>query len=345
MGTTLKQIAELAGVSLGTVDRALHDRGRINPQVAQRIKQIAKELNYHPNTVAKSLSIRKRNLKISVIFHIESRNPFFDDIMKGILTSKNEIADFGIAVDIKTCPDFHAEEQLKLINQAIDAGSNAIAIVPINHPCIQKRLNELYEQQFPVIFLTNLIDNTEYLSFVGCNYTLSGAVTAGLLNLINPTNGNLLLFSPNLQMLGHVLRMNGLKDTLKQDYPHIRLQYVIELTGNDINDYQLTKTALETFPNTNLIVCPGAYSHGNLQALEELNYFQNSKVICYDYSSEIEERIKRNQITATIVQQPQLQGSAVIKILFDFLTSGKLPETKNQYIKTQIILKENLPEL
>ena len=56
MAVTIKKIAELAGVSTGTVDRALHDRGRVDPKVAQRIKQIALELDYRPNSVAKGLS-------------------------------------------------------------------------------------------------------------------------------------------------------------------------------------------------------------------------------------------------------------------------------------------------
>lgn len=42
--TTLKDIAAAAGVSIGTVDRALKDRGRVNPQVAQHIKDLAKEM-------------------------------------------------------------------------------------------------------------------------------------------------------------------------------------------------------------------------------------------------------------------------------------------------------------
>ena len=38
MAGTIQQIAELAGVSRGTVDRALNNRGRINPEVAKRIE-------------------------------------------------------------------------------------------------------------------------------------------------------------------------------------------------------------------------------------------------------------------------------------------------------------------
>ena len=46
MAVTLQQIAELAGVSRGTVDRALHNRGRVNSEVALRIRKIADELGY-----------------------------------------------------------------------------------------------------------------------------------------------------------------------------------------------------------------------------------------------------------------------------------------------------------
>ena len=52
MPTTLKDIAAAAGVSIGTVDRALKNRGRVNPQVAEKIKELAKEMDYHPNKIA-----------------------------------------------------------------------------------------------------------------------------------------------------------------------------------------------------------------------------------------------------------------------------------------------------
>lgn len=119
--------------------------------------------------------------------------------------------------------------------------------------------------------------------------------------------------------------MNGLKTSLEQEYPHIHLQDVIEMTGNDIKDYQLTRKALEAF--------------------QEMGYFKSSRIICYDSSAEIEKELRNRNITATIIQQPQLQGYTAVRTLFEYLSSGKSPASKNQFIQTRIILKENLSEI
>ena len=58
MRVTIQQIADKAGVSRGTVDRALNNRGRIAPEVAEKIRNIAEELGYTP-TIRKKVEIKK----------------------------------------------------------------------------------------------------------------------------------------------------------------------------------------------------------------------------------------------------------------------------------------------
>ena len=58
--------AEAAGVSRGTVDRALKDRGRVKPEVAEKIKKIAQEMGYQPSRAGRALAMAKRNIKIGV---------------------------------------------------------------------------------------------------------------------------------------------------------------------------------------------------------------------------------------------------------------------------------------
>ena len=63
MAVTAQQIAELAGVSRGTVDRALHNRGRVNPEVAAKIHKIAAELGYKPNLIGQALVKSRREFQ------------------------------------------------------------------------------------------------------------------------------------------------------------------------------------------------------------------------------------------------------------------------------------------
>ncbi len=66
MRVTIQQIADRAGVSRGTVDRALNNRGRIAPEVAEKIRNIAKELGYTP-AIRKRSEIKKKKIKIGII--------------------------------------------------------------------------------------------------------------------------------------------------------------------------------------------------------------------------------------------------------------------------------------
>ena len=56
MRTTIKMIAERAGVSIGTVDRVLHDRPYVKAEVRERVLQVLEELDYHPNRMASALA-------------------------------------------------------------------------------------------------------------------------------------------------------------------------------------------------------------------------------------------------------------------------------------------------
>ena len=61
---TMKEIADLSGVSRGTVDRVLNGRGSVRPETAKRVMEIAEQLNYQPNKAGLILAAQKKNLKI-----------------------------------------------------------------------------------------------------------------------------------------------------------------------------------------------------------------------------------------------------------------------------------------
>ena len=79
----IHQIAELANVSIGTVDRALHGRNGIRESTRHRILQIAAQIGYTPNLAARALSASKTGVRIGVCVPREIRF-FYDQLWSGV---------------------------------------------------------------------------------------------------------------------------------------------------------------------------------------------------------------------------------------------------------------------
>ena len=342
MAVTMKYIAELAGVSIGTVDRALNNRGRIAPNVKARILKIAEELNYKPNSAAKSLAIRNRNLKITIILHIQ-KNDYYDEVIHGIEHEAESISAFGISVEIKHCPDFDYHKQLHLIDQAVEEKTSAIALVPINHPDIRSKLTELDELGIPVVLLNAPLPECPYLAYVGNNYAQSGRIAAGLINLITGGRANLAVFTPSLDMLGHRQRLSAFENHL-QLFPELSVCCIQELSNTDIDSYKLTQQTLDLYPNADAILYMGAAVTGGIKAIQEASSHKKFRTVFFDTPNPVLENLKSGMIQAVISQNPRLQGELAIQILSNYLLKQELPTNKHCYIESRIIIRESIAE-
>lgn len=63
----IKDIAELSGVSTGTVDRILHERGKVSEDARKKVEKVLKEIDYQPNLIARSLALKKKYHFIALI--------------------------------------------------------------------------------------------------------------------------------------------------------------------------------------------------------------------------------------------------------------------------------------
>ena len=81
MAITINQIAELCGVSRGTVDRALHNKGNVRPAVAAQIKKVAAEYGYTPNRAGLALSRAAHPIRLGVVLH-SVQNSFVQSLLE-----------------------------------------------------------------------------------------------------------------------------------------------------------------------------------------------------------------------------------------------------------------------
>ena len=88
-------IAQIASVSIGTVDRALHGRGGINEKTRERILQIARQIGYTPNLAARALSVARAGARVGVCVPREIHF-FYDQLWSGVLEEAKQVSQLGI---------------------------------------------------------------------------------------------------------------------------------------------------------------------------------------------------------------------------------------------------------
>jgi len=93
MKVTIKDVAKAAGVSASTVSRALHDNSRISPEVRQRVQQVAREMDFHPNQMARSLVNRQTHI-VGIVFpgavDQSLGHPFYPSVLQGLGRAASE---------------------------------------------------------------------------------------------------------------------------------------------------------------------------------------------------------------------------------------------------------------
>ena len=138
MAVTVKQIAELANVSRGTVDRVLNNRSGVSEATRQKVLKIAKELHYEPNFLAKALVSKKESLKIGVIL-TPDYNPFIHDIYRFVSVScrceavgSGKRATIDSTRSLSGCPSLDGLHRLLGASSKLDEAS---LYHPVRHAC------------------------------------------------------------------------------------------------------------------------------------------------------------------------------------------------------------------
>lgn len=153
MAVTIKEIAALANVSRGTVDKVLNNRPGVKDSTREKVLKIANELHYQPNFIGKALVHSNNPIKIGIIL-TPDYNPFVQELLEGIQNAQNEFSAFGIEVITKMMTSLEPAEQLSIINELVDMNVSGMAVFPLDNPHIFSRVNHLIEirwQSLPLI--------------------------------------------------------------------------------------------------------------------------------------------------------------------------------------------------
>lgn len=336
---TIKEIAALAGVSRGTVDRVLNHRGAVNPQTEQKILEIVQALDYKPNKAGIVLAAQKKNLKLGVVL-LGLSTSFYDDVLVGVRSKAEELEGYNCTVLIKQT-EYDLQQQLDAIDDLLQDGISGLAISPYNDILVRDKINELYEQGIPVVTLNTDIENSRRIAYVGSNYYRCGEAAAGLMHLMTKGNVYTGIVSGSQNVLCHTERIAGFRNILKS-YPNIQIVDTITNNDDEIESYELTTRLLASHPEINALYFSAGGVYGGCRAVMSAGRDSDMTIITNDMVATTRDFMEKGLIAATICQQPFLQGYNPLTILFTYLTTGELPSTENNYVDVEIRIKENM---
>ncbi len=335
---TIKEIADLAGVSRGTVDRVLNNRPGVNSQTAEKVREIAKNLNYRPNKAGIALAAQKKKYKIGVVLFSKD-NPFFDEVSQGAEAKAIELEDYGITTITKRV-DFDAGSQLEAIDALVEEGVNGLMLAPFNDTSIQEKINDLVDAGIPVVTVNTDISGSKRMAYVGSDYYKGGAIVAGLLGLMSEGDIKLGVITGSNHVLCHSERIRGLSETIASTYRNIHIVDIKENHDDENRSYSLTKDMLRQHPDLNAVFFVAAGVLGGCRAILESG--RSLKVITFDDVPTTIEMLQAGVISATISQLPYKQGSKSLDILFEYLTSSSEPDSELNFVEHSIKIRENL---
>lgn len=338
MPVTSKKIAELSGVSRGTVDRVLHQRGNVRPEVERRVKEIAERLGYVPNRAGKALSSRNRPVRIGILLQSVG-NPFFDKIKEGIAAAKQEYSDFTIDSELVELKGYHISEQLAQIDRLVEKQVQLLILTPINSPEISEKIDGLSKKGISVITLNSDIEHAGRLCYVGCHYIRSGETAAGLMGLMLK-EGNVGIVTGSVKMLGHNQRISGFLSVCKKEYPGLKVIDIAENNDDDTQSEQAVFEMLKCYPEISALYFTAGGVTGGIRAIELLGR-DDILVITCDNTLQIQRYLQAGRISATVSQKPFRQGYEAMKAALEYLINQK-PLSTEIYMDNEIIIKQNM---
>jgi LacI family transcriptional regulator len=340
MAVTIKEIAAATGVSRGTVDRVLHNRKDVNPDVAQQIRELADKMGYIPNRAGKILAARKQQIRFGCMLPDEG-NPFFDKVIDGFRRAESELKDYGVTVDIIHLRGFNVQTHIDAIKKMAAAGYNGICLTTLDVPEIQKEIYTITQRGTPVVSVNTDIPDSGRICYVGTDYIKAGRTAAGMLSLISKEKQKILIVSGSFQIRGHNERIRGFKSGLEDHRIAYDIVDTVEAFDDNEDSYKLTRDILLKHPEiTSIFVVAGGVP-GAYRAVKELD--RNKIIIlAFDELPEIKQAMKEGGIGFTIGQEPELQGYTGVMRLFSWLMEEGKKQSYDYITQTIIKIADNM---
>jgi LacI family transcriptional regulator len=332
-------IAELAGVSIGTVDRALHGRPGINESTRERILQIAQQIAYTPNLAARALSVSRSNARIGVCIPREIHF-FYDQLWGGVLDEARRVAHLGVQLVYRPVHTLGVEDT-EAFKELVRSGVNGIILTAGNPAGLKPLIDEAEKKGIHVVCVSTDAPESRRSSIVCVDPWLNGGLAGELMGKFLPLGSEVAVVAGMLSTEDHRRKTEGFSEAFPRHCRGAKIIEVIEGREDEDESFQKTFDLLGRFPTLAGLYVNTVNCLPVCRALGARGLAGKIKLITTDLFAEMSPYFQKGIITASIYQQPHRQGQTAVRLMADNLTS-KAPFPPIVHLSPGVVMSSNL---
>jgi LacI family transcriptional regulator len=341
----IKDIARLAGVSEGTVDRVLHNRGEVSEKSKEAVNKVLKEINYSPNILARSLA-SKRQYVLAYLIPEHNKGDYWESIVRGFELATHDFSQYNVEIRAYYYDQFDVNTFNKITVKILDLHPDAVIMAPIFKEETMSFISELKLLHIPFSFIDSLLQETGFLTYYGQNSFQSGYIAAKLLlSSLEPGAEIIVIRTKRKGAVSNqtLARSRGFLhyiDENRLDSLHIinvEIQDAdesgnLELLRNNFTKYHNIKAAI-TFNSKVYRLARYLYT------LDKTDI----RLIGYDLLEENVNYLKRDVVSYLIAQRPDKQAYLTVRDICRELIFGQQVKQIN-YVPIDVLMKENIED-
>lgn len=339
----IKDIAKMANVSVGTVDRVIHKRGEVSQDSYERILTILEKTGYEPNLLARSLSSNKV-FKIIALIPDPSQDEYWQMADEGIRQAEQEWGHHRVNVQIVYFDLYKKGSFTKVTKAAIKENPDGILLAPIFHHEALNFFETCQQKNIPFVLFNNDIGDRNRLGFVGQDLYQSGQVGAELLQIDQKDPGTYAI----LHIYDDVSNSTHLKEKergFKDYFQNLKGQKnkVISVDLNFTHRQSLEKNLMMLLSDKSLkgLLVTTSKGASVVSQMLERNGKNGIRLVAYDLLQENLDYLKRGVIDFLINQNSKRQAFTGISQLAGYLVYKKKRASKYLF-PLEIITRQNL---
>lgn len=340
----IKDIAALSGVSTGTVDRILHNRGKVSEEAQKKVEKVLKEIDYQPNLIARSLALKK-TYRFLAFIPSHAQGEYWSIFREGIEKARQELFSYNVEVECLYFNQYDAHSFDRLLPQIEQNDCQGVVIATLFKESVLKLTARLDEKEIPYVLVDAYIDQTRCIAYYGTHSFDSGYIAGRLMfQQIGPED-DLAVFRFIRKGDLYSTQVRKREEGFRQSLADHSFRGKIRSVSIHADDPDANQEILDTFFGQQASIRAGIIFNSRAHLLGE--YFKKRlslhpfKLIGYDVIEANIRCLNEGYITHLIAQRPEVQAINSIKALFRHLVLKEKTPLIN-YMPIDILIKENI---